>query len=140
MAMRLSEAIRLGAKMGPQAFGQLRHQRATCALGAAAQAIGMRSVLILKEWPWLATTRDKCPECMLINVPVLTIIPHLNDHHLWSRERIADWVETLENKLLPKQMEDLKSDDNCFLGMWKFTDFVLPQPRLTPVGWLDKLM
>jgi hypothetical protein len=124
--------------MGPQAFGKLRdgHRQATCALGAAALAIGMRSALFLKEWPWLTTTRDKCPECMLINVPVLTIIPHLNDHHLWSRERIADWVETLENGI----PEALKSDDNCFLGRWKFTDFVLPQPRLTPVGWLDRLM
>lgn len=28
--------------------------------------------------------------------PLLNILVHLNDAHHWSREQIADWVETLE--------------------------------------------
>jgi hypothetical protein len=26
----------------------------------------------------------------------LILIFHLNDHHHWTREQIADWVETIE--------------------------------------------
>ncbi len=29
--------------------------------------------------------------------PVLTIVTHLNDTHRWTRERIADWLDTLES-------------------------------------------
>lgn len=28
--------------------------------------------------------------------PVANLIMHLNDHHAWTRERIADWLETLD--------------------------------------------
>jgi hypothetical protein len=27
-----------------------------------------------------------------------TMIVHLNDIHFWSRERIADWVQSIEDK------------------------------------------
>lgn len=30
----------------------------------------------------------------VVNVPVIDIVVHLNDHHKWSREQIADWLET----------------------------------------------
>lgn len=102
--MRLSEAIRLGATMKPQAFDDFyddSSHEASCALGAAADAIGMTIGTDDGdeiEWPdeWMrvfrATNRGRCPACnkKLIN---LDPIPHLNDDHRWTREQIADWIE-----------------------------------------------
>jgi hypothetical protein len=36
-----------------------------------------------------------CPGCNHKD-PVYEMIQHVNDHHRWSREKIADWIETLE--------------------------------------------
>lgn len=30
--------------------------------------------------------------------PVWELVMHLNDYHEWTREEIADWVDTLEKK------------------------------------------
>ena len=108
--MRLSEAIRLGALLRPrQAFGVLydRETDATCALGAAADAIGLLNVPFndYKPWPrdqpervtwrWSATALVDCPACDWEDSAQHLII-HLNTEHRWTREQIADWVETLE--------------------------------------------
>ena len=45
--------------------------------------------------PALATDEFKCPECMYLAV-LGGIIPHLNDVHVWSRDAIADWLESLD--------------------------------------------
>lgn len=39
----------------------------------------------------------KCPvaECASKD-PIYTLIQHLNDYHQWKREKIADWLETLD--------------------------------------------
>jgi hypothetical protein len=94
--MRLSEAIRLGAMLRPQAFGKMfrtvRGEMRSCALGAAAEALG--------ESPYdsfapLFDAMRMCPMgCGWTSVG--SLIPHLNDEHRWTRERIADWVETVE--------------------------------------------
>ena len=118
--MKLSEAIRLGAMLKPQAFGALSStdQTGTCAMGAAIQAIGspMRALRdgeastngrrstgtplvadVPQDWQNTYDAKDPvCPECAGIKVNVLAAITHLNDTHRWTRERIADWVETLE--------------------------------------------
>lgn len=39
--MRLSEAILLGSMLGPQSFGLFVDSEATCAMGAAAAALGI---------------------------------------------------------------------------------------------------
>lgn len=95
--MKLSEAIRLGSMLHPQGFEELRSYQyddlgavigmKTCALGAA-QAAGY----------WLddiCITRLQCPACATVEW-LDNLIPHLNDDHRWTREAIADWVETLE--------------------------------------------
>jgi hypothetical protein len=41
-----------------------------------------------------------------------TII-HLNDLHKWSRERIAEWLETLDHDLTFKTPEEVKNGDNA---------------------------
>ena len=47
-----------------------------------------------------------CPACALeppatASAPAMAVfrlIPHLNDDHRWTREQIADWVETIEQQ------------------------------------------
>lgn len=104
--MKLSEAIRLGAMLKPQAFGQYGSV-ASCALRAATDALGIppnkadspdydalkaryRYLDVLQPCPvptcWLSGETDRA----------LAVIYHLNDHHQWTREQIADWIATIE--------------------------------------------
>lgn len=116
--MKLSEAIRLGAMMGPQVRGTFSKGNATCALGAAALAGGCRFELpregafptrgnrpatmsVIFPYEWMVIKQEHvCPEPHRVRFrkPMLVsrLIPHLNDYHGWSRERIADWVATIE--------------------------------------------
>lgn len=107
--MRLSEAIRLGAMLKPQGFGSMHPREAvesqryclgirviekSCALGAAQDA-GYRG-------DWLTKTLAPCPGCSDgAHWWITTAVMHLNDMHHWTRERIADWVETIENQQQP---------------------------------------
>jgi hypothetical protein len=128
--MRLSEAIRLGAMLKPQAFGMeegtvpgprtpgdvlgLRAQIGTCAMGAAVDA-GWRyqteriERLVNGSVMFWSTATPMTPitlwsaSCPCQNrrqceqpKSVIHVVTHLNDHHEWTRERIADWVETIE--------------------------------------------
>lgn len=129
--MKLSEAIRAGAKKHPQGFGRFKtiidktspkyYQYATCAIGAALDGIGKLNEYedIVKEF-----NGDSVPEIEkfwkmtsifpLLNKKVIPpyseshgdgskdkvkfIIFNLNDGLKWSRERIADWVATIEQE------------------------------------------
>lgn len=129
--MQLHEAIRLGSMLTPQIFGDvldvpifhvtlmgediaMAGSFGTCALGAAAQAIGMLPTY--EQW----NSEDDIfvsIDCMRDIFPVFSsgeydcpvgscdtqekLIPHLNDDHRWSREAIADWIETIEPKEAP---------------------------------------
>lgn len=92
--MRLSDAIRLGSMLHPQGFGKLAvldlHGQilATCALGAAVQAGYVRGSLLVAV--------ASCPVCDGV-AQGRQLITHLNDAHHWTREAIADWVESLES-------------------------------------------
>lgn len=109
--LKLSEAISLGAMLRPQAFGELVEEIApgvfgTCAFGAAEEAIShdfeigvadatseIASVYavygpLLKRW-------SLCPVCTH-GEEIAQIVHHLNDWHRWTRERIAEWVATIE--------------------------------------------
>lgn len=106
--MRLSEAIRLGALMGPQVFDQYENRRGgRCALGGALAAVGIWSY---DETPmaWRAAVPTlRCPVCdgplwVQGDGALMAAVVHLNDWHRWSRERIADWVETVEACLGPE--------------------------------------
>jgi hypothetical protein len=104
--MPLSQAIRLGATMKPQAFGYFYGDdgRSSCALGAAADAIGAdpERLEFARTWQF-ADVFDQplCPECGK-NADERDgdgdkdIIIHLNDVHQWTRESIADFVELHE--------------------------------------------
>lgn len=114
--MKFSEAIRLGAMIRPQAFFTLfdLETQSSCALGAAAEAIGVLDLtaqnrfienaktLVPREWKWAKQTVE-CPECgtdwvseCFLGSDVQGVLVHLNNDHRWTRERIADWVALLE--------------------------------------------
>lgn len=113
--MKLSEAIRLGAMMKPQGFEVLIADGRSCAIGAAADAIGanvddssgsMSAVppKLRTAFPLLSVCADSpCPskDCGVIRCGVSSVIIHLNDTHRWTREEIADWVESREALAAP---------------------------------------
>ena len=120
--MRLSEAIRLGATMKPQGFGRILSADwdATCAIGAAIDALdlwdqsrdpkfeelygatgsrGGRATKVIdlpRDWQLALATHASCPACDGVSGTLGGLIPHLNDCHRWTRERIADFVELHE--------------------------------------------
>lgn len=136
--MKLSEAIRLGAMLRPQAFGSIHGiQRGvslggvlglsmpdivtTCALGAAMEAFGCKAIPAEEatgevlgtrgrpvkgemtiqspdEWARFLIGTYSCPACDTFRGHGTQIIPHLNDTHRWTRERIASFVEQIENQ------------------------------------------
>lgn len=111
--MKLSEAIRLGALLHPQTFGATRKYAVirneivgTCAIGAAREAGYSR------EFSWEVTGR--CPACEhnTTTWALPNLMAHLNDFHRWTRERIADWVETVE----PDETTDAQSTTDDVRG------------------------
>lgn len=100
--MRLSEAIRLGAMLKPQAFGTLWRGVGSCALGAAYDALGCAPFEFPREIErFAAQTIAVCPACESCWGPWpplsgVAVIGHLNDDHRWTREQIADWVARVE--------------------------------------------
>lgn len=116
--MRLSEAIRLGAMIRPQAYGTYFDGAGTCANGAALEALGIldvksyantyecqyRLVKAFQKTDVYAGFRKiyhhmkACPECgaTFSEFGRVDAIVHLNNDHRWTRERIADWVESIE--------------------------------------------
>jgi hypothetical protein len=104
----LSDAIRLGAMWKPQFYGDLWNGDGSksCALGAAYDALGYGHGVIMRDLPerlerWL-DLYVACPVCAANvteegwHIRTGEMIAHLNDGHRWTREEIADWIETLE--------------------------------------------
>ena len=101
----LASAIRAGAARRPdQAFGDyFIGSRASCALGAAYEGMyrlardmdGKRPTKDLTSFfDCLEGTVRKCPiEGCKKSLILSAMIVHLNDHHEWSREQIATWLE-----------------------------------------------
>lgn len=123
--MRLSEAIRLGAMLKPQGYTALvsSNGRRTCAIGAALDACGhlhvQKSSELPFQWREHMAFRSPCPDCGSdgfvywpdeeVNLgQALTTISHLNDEHHWTREQIADWVESVERATEPAPVETPK--------------------------------
>lgn len=152
--MKLSEAIRLGSMLGPQAYGVLQREVSTrkwlmgligplvktteyCAMGAAQAASGDETetriadgtvalvsrdgtarVLAVgecytllksaREWRETMSARSECPSCKLFD-DVALLIPHLNDNHRWTRERIAEFVETIERQIANEPVDGVTS-------------------------------
>lgn len=97
--MKLSEAIRLGAMLHPQCFHGCYELDdggtivASCALGAAQQAGYARLSALMVIRPRVCCPQSGCIAVMSLGV----LVTHLNDQHHWTRERIADFVATVES-------------------------------------------
>jgi hypothetical protein len=117
--MKLSEAIRLGSMLRPQGHRMLMSGGATCALGAALEAIGedvwrlnfngdSAVDAVVKRAGWI-DPEHVCPACgekfdgrdETGEEDGFYVIAHLNDVHKWTREAIADWVEQIERAQEP---------------------------------------
>ena len=46
--------------------------------------------------PGIDWMHAECPDCHDVHRQLVHIIVHLNDDHRWSRNDIADWLETLD--------------------------------------------
>lgn len=108
--MKLSDAILLGSTLKPQGFGTWFLDGASCAGGAALDAIGQPEKSLTDTWRWIYfTDLSYCHECEHVDC-FLGIMFHLNDIHKWTRERIAiDFVRPLEEKYDNQQA----STENC---------------------------
>lgn len=107
MKLKLSDAIRLGSMLRPQCFGLMFKNGGSCAIGAACEAVGLSSEDGMESF-WDNNVQPfKCPmyadysnvlsdHCMGSRNTINQMIVHLNDTHHWTRERIADWVSTVE--------------------------------------------
>lgn len=117
--MRLSEAIRLGATMKPQGKYYFFRDGATCAQGAALDAVGLLHeedslachYEMARLWPWVnpldpAAACFSCPFCGPGRGRMASLIAHLNNDHEWSRERIADFVKLHEPIPVPESVEE----------------------------------
>jgi len=89
--LKLSEAIRIGARLRPQAFGGWFVDGGSCAIGAALEAVGLRDDdmdvrggVLMEHFPQLANPGY---------TPLAREIIRLNDGKKMSRESIADWLE-----------------------------------------------
>lgn len=82
--LRLSEAIRRGAKIRPQCKHYYEYKGASCALGAAAEAVwGDRGA----GWP------ERFIDEFGITLELFHLIGAKNDSGM-TREQVADWLES----------------------------------------------
>lgn len=118
--MKLSEAMRIGASWTGQAFWRMKDAKGnTCAMGSVLATLGHKFTepylsgslaaryrrhkkyidLLERKFPILSKEYPDCPvrKCpMVSHLNTRLVIQHLNDSHQWTREQIADWIETLE--------------------------------------------
>jgi hypothetical protein len=106
----LSDAILDGARLRPQGRGRLvdRHGK-TCALGAAVHAVTgeaslfLHKLLKIENFNLILSSVQCCPEESCFNhersLDACDLIAHLNDRHCWTREQIAAFVATVEERL-----------------------------------------
>lgn len=90
--LKLSEAIRLGAMMTEQTFGEFGDDERTCAIGAAQKALGLPVSGEGLLNALLHERRADAPCGHEARWTVGSLIMHLNDDDKWPREKIADWL------------------------------------------------
>ncbi len=89
-------------------LGLRRSVECSCVMGAAIEGANLDDEMLQGEngWPqkWRLKQKIACPQCGVSNnasagfdLRLYDVLTHLNDHHRWTREEIADWVESIEN-------------------------------------------
>ena len=103
--MKLSEAIRMGAKLRPQARGEYFTDGGSCAVGAAWEVVTGETRLPV-SFP-----RKKVAERLGIGDPeLITIIANKNDGENLTREEIADWVALNHDCEIPRKPRESDAD------------------------------
>jgi hypothetical protein len=91
---KLAETMRAGCRMRPvQCFGGFfEGKNQACAVGAIMAALSDDDYgdLDLPAFLEVGCPAPACKQTIRYN-----IIVHLNDDHRWTRETIADWLDTL---------------------------------------------
>lgn len=117
MELTLADAIREGAKQTTQCKGEYvrvlfssathEPQYEACALGAAAIGIGLKKLTgnaidsgLITVYPELSEVVTTCPVCRW-DCTLYAAVAHLNDMHDWTREAIADWLDSQVLELTP---------------------------------------
>jgi hypothetical protein len=91
--LKLSAAMRIGAKLRPQGFVDLFGDGKSCALGAAYEGATGKTCepwgygKVCEQFPALGT-----PDGFLSDLG--TAVYRMNDQHEMTREQIADWLES----------------------------------------------
>jgi hypothetical protein len=92
--IKLSEAIRIGAKMRPKCTSSFFSDDGSCALGAAVEAIGMKS------WAESFFSRSNC--WPYAQTATMFGVTHNIIDRVWqrsddgqTREQCADWLESI---------------------------------------------
>lgn len=106
--MKLSDAIRRGAEKTTQNrftyfnadASSVSSASTACALGAAVIGAGLTDMYyplqrLMVKFPVLAKRGITCPACRGTDAILSDVIVCLNDHYVWTREQIADWLDTL---------------------------------------------
>lgn len=106
--LSLSQAIRLGAAMKPQGFGNyFDKDGGTCVMGAALDAVGeLKQTVVGNAFEFysmfpinkvkVGTCPGGCKYRPIAGDDLHGYLWHLNDAHRWTREQVADWVEMIE--------------------------------------------
>jgi|SRR5713101_6209544 len=89
---RLAAAVRRGSMIAPaQAFNAFSYGGASACVARAAWLGGFGRDGSDTDMSLFLPYPCDCQR----DVSTATVLPHLNDVHRWSRERIADWLDTL---------------------------------------------
>lgn len=100
-ASDLAQAIMTGISRRPvQSFGDYFGENGgSDALGAAYEGIFLlpRDVRgfhprVWRLFDFLESTARRCPAGCRKHLPIAALMVHLNDDHVWTRERIAEWL------------------------------------------------
>lgn len=89
--LKLSEAMRIGARLRPQCRGDLFDSVGSCALGAAYEGMTGKTDAFFHS-----DVSDLFPQILGVNGDLNEIgreVLEKNDGDGWTREQIADWLE-----------------------------------------------
>lgn len=93
--LKLSQAIRIGAKLRPQCFMYGKDSGGSCAIVAGAEGAGVPyDSIFTTGGAWTALYRLGIVSEGYDNNEFAAQIIYKQDHDHLSREQIADWVET----------------------------------------------
>jgi hypothetical protein len=100
--LKLSEALRLGSLTTKQGFNRLQGPAPDefCAIGTIVHVLGMDDVsgqIPARRHTQLHLGVSAACDCVRPSVHPSTVwyvTEHLNDFHRWTREKIADWLES----------------------------------------------